>query len=226
MEAGGVGDAAAATAAAPAPAGRVLSGALVERRYEGDVGNEVRKLIILKVTNRLAASDSEGHGGGGSGGSGGMASSSLLSLLREWVPTIPQVRVMATKRLYRWLQSPALSDEARLLLNAIPEATGGGGGGGVSGEGGGEDLEVINMLVNMRLRANQVSCPASANPYGGFPSTPPYLSPLCARSLAHSTAFYRCPSMSTPSWPCSGRLPRLRSPSCCGTFSPFCSTLT
>ena len=53
MEAGGGG----ATSSATAAVGRTVSGALVERRYEGAVGDEVRKLIILKVTKRLAASD-------------------------------------------------------------------------------------------------------------------------------------------------------------------------
>ena len=79
------------------------------------------------------------------------SNTSMLSCLPRFVKAVPRIRIIISQYLEKWLQSPALADLSRALFSAL-----------VSGikevdpplE---EDLEVIDNILLMKLKSNQVS---------------------------------------------------------------------
>lgn len=108
----------------------------VRRRYVGDNLDHAHKAIATALSERLDLKSKQ--------------NSKLLMALPLFV-CIPAVRRLTTRHLERWLQSPALSGQARALFaatvqsmhNADPPLP--------------DDIQAIDSIMEMRLKANQLN---------------------------------------------------------------------
>jgi len=108
----------------------------VRRRYFGVNLEHAQKAIATALTERLDIKTKQ--------------NSKLLMALPSFV-CIPAVRRLTTRHLERWLQSPALSGQARALFavtvqqmrNVDPPLS--------------DDIEAIESIMDMRLKANQLN---------------------------------------------------------------------